>query len=168
MRDQIIRPVIGLLSQLKELLEGLTDEQYCRKIGVLSDASIGQHIRHVIEFFQELEKGYKTGLINYDARKRNYTLETRRLVAINELTEIAAVVAKEDRVLALATDFSSEDGTSCEVHTNYQRELVYNLEHTIHHMALLRIGVRVVVTTELPENFGVAMSTLKYRNVCVQ
>jgi hypothetical protein len=168
MNDQIVQPTIGLLDQLKKLLESLTDEQYGRKVALLSDASIGQHTRHVIEFFQELEKGYETGRVNYDARKRNYTLETQRKVAINELEGIAAVVTKENRALNLVADFSGEDSNFYEVPTNYQRELVYNLEHTIHHMALLKIGVGVVSTIELPENFGVAISTLKYRAVCVQ
>jgi hypothetical protein len=168
MNDQLIQPTIGLLYQLKELLESLTDEQYCKKIALLSDASIGQHTRHIIEFFQELEKGYQTGLVNYDARKRNYAIETQRKFAINELVGIAAVVAKENRVLNLVVDFCGDDSNPYEVPTSYQRELVYNFEHTIHHMALLKIGVRAVATIELPENFGVAMSTLKYRTVCVQ
>jgi hypothetical protein len=168
MNDQLIQPTIGLLYQLKELLESLTDEQYCRKVALLSDASIGQHTRHIIEFFQELGKGYQTGLVNYDARKRNYTLETQRKFAISELVGIAAIVARENKVLNLVVDFRGEDSNSYEVPTSYQRELVYNFEHTIHHMALLKIGVRVVATIELPENFGVAISTLKYRTVCVQ
>jgi hypothetical protein len=168
MNDQIVQPTIRLLYQLKELLESLTDEQYCRKVAVLSNASIGQHTRHIIEFFQELEKGYETGIVNYDARTRNYTIETQRKFAIGELVAIAASVAKENRSLKLVADFSSEDNNFYEVPTNYQRELVYNLEHTIHHMAILRIGVNVITAIELPENFGVAISTLKYRNVCVQ
>lgn len=168
MHDQIIQPTIGLIDQLKELLETLTDEQYARKVAVLSNASIGQHIRHVIEFFRELEKGYYTGVVNYDARKRNDAIATQRRVAITELIAIAAVVAKKNKSLKLAADFGEGDSDFCEVPTNYLRELVYNLEHTIHHMALLRIGVRAVANIELPENFGVAVSTLKYRNVCAQ
>jgi hypothetical protein len=168
MNDQLIQPTIGLLYQLKELLESLTDEQYGRKVALLSDASIGQHTRHVIEFFQELEKGYQTGLVNYDARKRNYTLETQREFAINELVGIAAVVAKENKALNLVVDFGGEGNNPYEVPTSYQRELVYNFEHTIHHMALLKIGVQAVAAIELHENFGVAISTLKYRTVCVQ
>jgi hypothetical protein len=168
MNDQIVQPTIGLLDQLKDLLENLTDEQYGRKVTLLSGVSIGQHIRHVIEFFRELEKGYHTGVVNYDARMRNETIATQRRFAINELIAIAAVVTKENKPLKLVADFSEGDSDCCEVPTNYLRELVYNLEHTIHHMALLRIGVHAVANVELPENFGVAVSTLKYRNVCAQ
>ena len=52
--------------------------------------------------------------------------------------------------------------------TNYHREIAYNLEHTIHHMALIRVGLTEVAKIELPENFGVASSTVKFRNQCAQ
>jgi hypothetical protein len=168
MIEQITQPATVLLYQLKELLESLSDEQYCRKVALLSNASIGQHTRHIIEFFQELEKGYTTGFVNYDARKRNYMIETLRNFAISELVDIADVISKENRPLKLIANFSSQGANPYEVPTNYQRELVYNVEHTVHHMALLRIGVNEVTTIVLPENFGVAISTIKYRNLCVQ
>jgi len=52
--------------------------------------------------------------------------------------------------------------------SNYYRELAYNLEHTIHHMALIRVGVNEVSSIELPVEFGVAYSTVKYRKQCAQ
>jgi hypothetical protein len=50
--------------------------------------------------------------------------------------------------------------------TNYYREMAYNLEHTIHHMALIRTGINDVSRISVPENFGVAISTMKYRKQC--
>jgi len=52
--------------------------------------------------------------------------------------------------------------------TNYYREVAYNLEHTIHHMALIKVGIREVSDMEIPENFGVASSTIKFRSACAQ
>jgi hypothetical protein len=54
------------------------------------------------------------------------------------------------------------------ISTNYFREVAYNIEHTIHHMALIRVGINETTNILLPENFGVASSTIKYRKQCAQ
>ena len=53
-------------------------------------------------------------------------------------------------------------------HTNYYREVAYNLEHTIHHMALIKVGICEFTDILVPEGFGVAASTIKYRKECAQ
>ena len=52
--------------------------------------------------------------------------------------------------------------------SNYYREIAYNLEHTIHHMALIRVGINEVSSVVLPTEFGVAYSTIKFRQQCAQ
>jgi len=166
--SQVTAPLAGLLMQLQDLLERLTDEQYVRQIKLLSNATLGQHTRHIIEFFQELNTGYISGKVNYDKRKRDYRIETSRSCAIDSLASVISLLDKKDRKLVLSIDYSNDNEEPGAVETNYSRELVYNLEHTVHHMALLRIGVNTVSTIMLPEEFGVAISTLKHRNACVQ
>jgi hypothetical protein len=168
MISQINTPLRSLFTQLADMLVKLTDEQYGKSISLLSGASIGQHTRHIIELFLELEKGYDQGVINYDGRKRDHETETYRSTAIGRLTAIAARLERDNKPLTLMAAPSGEEGRPCLIQTNYQRELVYNLEHSVHHMALLRIGINAVSAIELPDSFGVAASTMEYRKACVR
>jgi hypothetical protein len=156
-------PLSNLLADLQYILEELTDQQYVQPIKILSQATIGQHNRHILEFFVELNKGYDAGIVNYDKRSRNHTIETDRAFAIQTIRVITENIDKPDRDLLLNVEYGNHP-----VFTNYFRELVYNLEHTVHHMALIRIGLNTISDLAIPEHFGVAASTIKYRKACAQ
>jgi hypothetical protein len=168
MKEELFPPVHALLHQMEQLLLALTDEQYSKKLRVLSNATLGQHTRHILEFFIELNAGYETGLVNYDNRKRDYSIEISRATAIEQIHSLISGLEKEDKMLTLAADYGRDMDCTVNVSTNYQRELVYNLEHMVHHMALLRIGVQAQSGIYLPEEFGVALSTIKYKKSCAQ
>ena len=161
---QLKVPISQLFEQLQIALEGLTDEQYSTSLPLLSGSTIGQHTRHIIEFFLELNKGYDRGVINYDQRSRDHVIETDRSVAILKLQRVNGSLERENKTLLLIAD----PGEEVRVNTNYYRELIYNLEHIVHHMALIRVGIAAVSDLLLPDNFGVALSTLKYRKACAQ
>ncbi|MGG7664410.1 DinB family protein [Dyadobacter sp. BHUBP1] len=162
MNRQLTKSIETALAQISTMLDALSDEQYKRSLPVLSGASLGGHVRHVIEFFTELDRGYQTGNVNYDARLRDKAIEQRRELALATLRRISASMGKENKALLLTTATEAGD-TGFQVVTNYERELVYNLEHAVHHMALMKIGIRELTALQLPESFGVASSTIRYR-----
>ena len=48
--------------------------------------------------------------------------------------------------------------------TSVDRELLYCLDHAIHHQALIKIGLKELQIADLVgDDFGVAYSTLRYR-----
>lgn len=49
------------------------------------------------------------------------------------------------------------------VESSYCRELIYNIEHCIHHQAFIKTALFSIGKTEIEENFGVAKSTIQYR-----
>lgn len=157
-----------LFFQIKNAVQVITPEQYGYKNALLDNASIGEHLRHVIELFQQMISGYATGKVNYENRQRNFLIETDKDFAIQQLVKITDAMNLPNKNLILISDYNIQDDKIISIATNYQREIIYNLEHTIHHMALIRIGFKSAFDIELPEAFGVAPSTLKYRKTCAQ
>ena len=86
---------IEVINQLKDLLYQLNINEYTENLPVLNYSSIGQHVRHTIEFFQCLIKGASTGTVDYDSRERNLLIETNLPVVLTTLTEIENSIATE-------------------------------------------------------------------------
>jgi hypothetical protein len=162
------KPIQHVFVQLSESLNQLTDAEYIQPSKILFNATIGQHMRHVIELFVCLEQGYDEGIVNYEKRKRDYRIETDRSFAADLLKDIYQLLDKPNKRLTLEAEDYSDTLEIISIPSNYYRELAYNLEHSIHHMALIRVGINEVSSVILPEEFGVAYSTLKYRQQCAQ
>lgn len=154
--------------QLSETLHQLQDAEYSQPSKILFDATIGQHTRHIIELFLCLEQGYESGVVNYEKRKRDRDIETDRQFAIGLLKNIYQRIDRPNVDIVLEADDYDEEMVTVSIPTNYYREVAYNLEHTIHHMALIRVGVNEVSSIVLPDQFGVAYSTIKYKEQCAQ
>lgn len=163
----IFRTVRATVRDLASALDQLTDRQYTMSCPTLSGSSVGQHVRHVVELFQCLVDGYTTGTVNYDARARNQAIAAHKEVAAECLANISSAIAEPDKAMLLQTSFGPDD-QPCIISTTYFREITYNIEHAIHHMALIRIGITEVSDIGLPQAFGVAPSTLKYQAQCAQ
>jgi hypothetical protein len=154
--------------QLTESLNQLSEGEYTRPSKILFNASIGQHTRHIIELFLCLENGYETGVVNYEKRKRDYAIESDKQFASKLMKEIYRRLDRPNITLVLEAEDYEGELTTIAMPTNYYREIAYNLEHTIHHMALIRVGINEVSDIELPAEFGVAYSTIKYKQQCAQ
>lgn len=157
-----------LFTQLKQVLAKLNADEFTAKSKVLSGATVGQHLRHIIELYIELQAGYINGTIHYENRKRDVLIETDISTAQHKMDYILNTLNQPNKPLQLKVSYDVDNESTTTIETNYFRELVYNVEHTVHHMALLRIGINEVCSIELPENFGVAVSTIKFRQACVQ
>jgi hypothetical protein len=162
------QPIQQVFIQLSQTLNELSTDEYIRPSKVLLNATIGQHVRHIIELFQCLEKGYDTGIVNYEKRKRDYQIETDKDLAASLLKEIYNNIDRSNKEIFLEAEDYCDPIETVSIPSNYYRELAYNLEHTIHHMALIRVGINEVSVVRLPEEFGVAYSTVKYRQQCAQ
>ncbi len=165
---QLQQTIWNIFAQLSSSLEELSPEEYMQPSQVLLKATIGQHVRHIVELFLCLNEGYETGIVNYDKRKRDYRIETDKSIAAGLLHSIYNEIMKPDRKVMLEACYNEHSEEILTIESNYYREVVYNLEHTVHHMALIRVGINEVSTINLPEGYGMASSTIKYRQACAQ
>ncbi len=131
----------------------------------LSNATIGEHTRHIIELYQCLLNGYPEGKINYDDRKRNKLYENDTVAAIAVIKEIQQNMQQPDKPVNIFC--GTADDSVC-IESNYYREVLYNLEHCIHHQALIKVALLTIKNINIDSGFGVAPSTLQYRQQCAQ
>lgn len=165
---QLQQAVNNVFVQLSASLDQLSQNEYVQPCKTLFNNTIGQHVRHIIELFQCLETGYEAGVVNYEKRRRDLEIETNKETAARLLHGIYAQLKRDNKELLLEASYDENATDVIPIATNYYREIAYNLEHTIHHMALIRVGISEVSSIELPEDFGVASSTVKYRKQCAQ
>lgn len=153
------------LFELQHLLNQISEDDYSKPIEYLSNASIGEHTRHIIELFQCAINSYQVGVLNYDTRNRDILIQTSPSFAIEKIDEICNSIEKENKDLILESVFFD---VISRINTNYFREVIYNLEHCIHHQALIKVAVFQFEYLTVNANFGVAPSTIVYRNQCAQ
>lgn len=153
------------LNELASLLNQLSNDDFTTPCKGLSNSTIGEHTRHIIEMFQCLENQYESGIVNYDQRKRDYRIQSDTEFALQCIIEIKDQLAKQEKELVLQ---QIVDGEELRIGSNYSRELLYNLEHCIHHQALIKVAVLQLEHLQIDEDFGVARSTIEYRKQCAQ
>lgn len=150
------------LNSLNGLIGKLTNEQYQQKIQHLSNVSIGEHTRHIIELLQCAITGYRTGEVDYVNRQRNPELENNTHAAVAELQRLLSEMGREDKQLSITVEHRSVTG-HLPVFTTYFREIIYNTEHAVHHLALIKVALLEMKLDLVNSNFGMAESTIKYK-----
>ena len=159
------------LYSLKKLLKHLPEKHYTRPAFKIFNASIGEHIRHILEFYSCLLEGVNKGEVNYDSRKRDTEIELNIEVALMHIERIYdslenMKISKKMRVLSNPT---FQEHLSNSIPSSLDRELLYCLDHSIHHMALIKVALHEFDAHHLIDsNFGVAFSTIRNRNKCAQ
>ena len=153
------------LNELESLLQQLSNDDFTSPCKGLSNSTIGEHTRHIIEMFQCLENQYVDGVVNYDKRNRDYRIQSDTHFALQCIDDIKKQVEKDNKKLLLEQIVDEEE---LHIESNYFRELLYNLEHCIHHQALIKVAVLQLEHLQIDADFGVARSTIEYRKQCAQ
>ena len=167
----LIHHNIKKLEEIKSLLLQFSEELYTAPRGILSEATIGQHFRHILEFYICLEKGNETGSVSYDDRERDVLLETDMVFAMKSIGKLIQFLSslEKDCSLTMKANYSDANEELTTIQTSLYRELAYALDHTVHHLAIVKIALsEEVESVKVDSNFGVAPSTIRYREQCAQ
>lgn len=159
------------LNEIKKVVLQLSIEQYSHKSVLLSQATIGQHVRHIIEFYQSVIFGIENKIINYDNRKRNLIIEKDSRYAIEIIDVINAFLSQDisDEPMVLEGNFCADENMELSIQTTLFRELAYCLEHSIHHQALIKVGLLELDCLPLiDDTFGIAPATIRHQKVCAR
>jgi hypothetical protein len=157
----------GYVAQALDLLRRVPPEVY-RTGSPHGLSSVGAHIRHILDHYDCLLAGVTSGRVDYDSRARDEAVERdpaaaavlagRIAISLGELTPEDA--ARDVEVRMDCGESGSADVWS---RSSVQRELQFLVSHTVHHFALIK-GILIGTDTAVPEDFGVAPSTLAYRS----
>ena len=167
--EHILKDTEVCLRQGIQLMTQMEPELYVQKHASCYGSTIGGHVRHNLDHFLCLQKGLESGKIDYDARARDEFLETNPAYAASKMEELIAfntLLAAVNLDQPLKVKMDSGAGHEEEERwsqSSLRRELQFLISHTIHHYAL----IATLCTQEglnLPEDFGVAPSTLRFRN----
>ena len=168
-----VRPLVGLLHQLFDLIGALTDEQYARApVGVV-ESSIGGHVRHNLDHIEALLRGLRTGAVSYDHRDRGTAVERDRGAALDKILrlerELTAFPWADAPPAVALSALVAPDLPPVVAATSAERELAFVVSHTIHHNALIRVMAKLIGAAVAAE-FGYAPSTIadKRRPACVR
>ncbi len=159
------------LREIESVLKNMNELSYKTPIKLLSGGTVGQHVRHILEFYLSLANGAKVGKINYDKRERNLLLESDIKFGIFTIEKICSNFfhIKHDKKIELEGNYSTEENEPIVITSSLNRELAYCLEHSIHHQALIKIAlIELNLQGLLNANFGVAPATIRYIKKCAQ
>jgi uncharacterized damage-inducible protein DinB len=136
-----------ILNQLGDVIHKIKDQDFIKPVPTLNNSTIGQHVRHTLEFFTCL-MNRNNHIINYDERDHDKIIETDRLLAAAVIDDLKVFLDKStDNIkLLLEASYSLLDSDVTVIETNLFRELAYNIEHAIHHMAIIKIGLKEIAT----------------------
>lgn len=160
----VIAANLHCLEQAIELLGRLPESAFAR-VDARHARTAGPHLRHVLDHYSSFLGGLPQFRIDYDARERDPRLETEIPFAIDRLREIVGGLLILDLdLLELPIEVRLESGGGEPEgwsRSTVRRELQFLLSHTIHHFALIAM-VLERHDIPVPEDFGVAPSTLKH------
>ncbi|MEX0964809.1 MAG: hypothetical protein WDZ52_12290 [Pseudohongiellaceae bacterium] len=163
-QSMLINGCINCIEQCNQILNTVSHENYID--ASMGGASIGAHIRHILDKFHCFFVGLPEACIDYDTRKRDREIESnigaaafalatvgRRIEQLRQAPARDGFIEVREAVLA--------PSPAVGVSSTLERELMSLITHSIHHLAIIAL-IAKSFGYPIDDDFGKAPSTLVY------
>lgn len=158
-----------MVFEITEVLQVIDQQSYAQPLDVFNGSTLGQHFRHILDFYRCLQLGAIENIVDYERRERDTLAEQNPAFAVQAFFDVCDNIERcnvDERIMVRA-DFSArmEDNRPL-VQSSIGRELMFAYDHAVHHLAIIKIGLRTAFPhITINEQLGVAPSTIKYRSI---
>ncbi|MBK6315795.1 MAG: hypothetical protein IPF53_16250 [Blastocatellia bacterium] len=153
---------VRVLEELHSIVSRLDSEHYAGTGGLPVASGPGGHVRHILDAYDCLVRDHETGRVDFTARERDPLTATDPVFATGRIERTVCALRRLRLSASTSLAVRAEDtagGAWCA--SSVGRELQSLLSHTIHHLALVALVLRLR-GVEPGESFGVAPSTLAH------
>ena len=155
-----------ILAQGENLLNAMSDKEYCNVISPWFTSSTGEHVRHLLDHYLAIKSGVESGCIDYDARSRGSEIETNKhaaLALIKDTKQWLSLLSQDDlnTTLQCSTEVAVTQTLRANAGTTLARELIFAASHAVHHYALMAISAQMQ-QVNVEHGLGLAPSTATF------
>lgn len=156
---------IASLEQIRFVIGEVTHYENRHQLDLYAGSGIGKHVRHILDHYLAVRQGLDQAFVDYNQRHRDSEMETvpdAALHVIGQLHDWLQGLNDLEHGLRIRSEVSCRAEYHTECDSNLGRELLYLINHTIHHAAYIK---RMVEESDLrlPEEIGLAPCTATYR-----
>ena len=162
--DPLLSGCVYCLDQCDFVLATVSAEDYRQRSG--EGASVGAHMRHILDRYQCYLAGLADDRIDYDARQRDPAIETRvdaarfALGSLRRRLDEAWREADRSRIIQVCERVDRTTPPPS-VASTPAREMLALVSHSIHHLAIIVLLLQAQGYS-LPPDLGKAPSTIVF------
>lgn len=153
---------VRVLEELRDLVARLDRDRYAGTGGLPVASGPGGHVRHILDAYDCLLRGVAAGRVDFTARERDERTANDPAYACDRISGTVKALRMLRIPASAPLSVRAEDTAgNAWCASSVSRELQSLLSHTIHHLALVALVLRLR-GVEPGETIGVAPSTLAY------
>ncbi|EJI1277639.1 hypothetical protein NDZ80_000991 [Vibrio vulnificus] len=160
----LLNSTLIALKQITTILTLLESQPRDKQEQLFVEQRIGAHIRHVHDHFRSLFIGLKTGIVDYNLRNRESMEEVDLPISLSEnkhiLNQLERLNVEASRI-EIISEINCHATESLQMTSSVERELLYLINHTIHHAAIIK-HMMDNACVSCPPEIGLAPGTATY------